>query len=138
MPSRYTYDLAIFDDGNWSCCISYTFTLLPSFPIERPLCVRIYWVECMSCEVWNQRIKDTIACFATIGFYVINGVLQCYFISLMLYTFNLHDSWIKGIKISFWMELLHNHCISAILLTWQESSFVGVIIVNPHEMPIIH
>lgn len=39
MPSRYTHNLTIFDEGNCSFRISYTFTLKASVSNERDPCV---------------------------------------------------------------------------------------------------
>ena len=71
--------------------MSCTFTLKNELSIEIP-CVFMFKDECMSCETWNQSIKDAIACVEMIKLYVIDSVLQCDLLSSILYAFNLHDS----------------------------------------------
>ena len=99
MPSRYTYNLSVFEFGIALLACLVHLLLKWAFHWDN-LCVHVQrWV--MSCETWNQSIKDTIACVEMVELYVIDSVLQCDFLSSIFYAFNLHDSWFRGFEISF-------------------------------------
>ena len=99
--------------------ILYTYSFAELFNWENLVCSH-FWVECMSCETWNQSIKDTIACVVSIGLYVIDSILQCDFFSSIIYAFKLHDSWFRGIEISF--EWSYCMTVVSLLSSWHEMS----------------